>query len=294
MSIVKSLSVGDGDMFYIKHGSDNFTIIDCCMSEGEREEIVAELKRKSANKSIIRFISTHPDDDHILGLEYLDDKMKLLNFYCVWNEATKKDSTDDFDRYCSLRDSDKAFYLVAGCRRKWLNQSDEGERGGSGINILWPETANEYYKAALKAAKNGKDPNNISPIIKYSLQDGATILWMGDMETDFMENIKDDFRLPAVDILFAPHHGRDSGKVPQSLLDQMSPKIIVIGEALATHLNYYDGYNTITQNSAGDIIFECTDKMIHIYISNYSYEVDFLEDYSCDDTYGYYLGTLKR
>jgi hypothetical protein len=33
MSIVKSLSVGNGDMFYIQHGSDNFTIIDCCLSD---------------------------------------------------------------------------------------------------------------------------------------------------------------------------------------------------------------------------------------------------------------------
>ena len=27
MSLVKSLSVGNGDMFYIKHGSDSFTSI---------------------------------------------------------------------------------------------------------------------------------------------------------------------------------------------------------------------------------------------------------------------------
>lgn len=293
MSIVKSLSVADGDMFYIKHGSDNFTIIDCCMEEAYREEIVSELKRESVDKLIIRFISTHPDDDHIHGLEYLDDKMKLLNFYCVQNEATKEEDTDDFDRYCSLRDSDKAFYLYAGCARKWMNKSDEGEHGSSGINILWPDTTNEYFKAALKAAKEGEDPNNISPVIKYSLQDGATILWMGDMETDFMENIEDDLSLPAVDILFAPHHGRDSGKIPQSLLDQTSPKIIVIGEAPSRHLNYYGGYNTITQNSAGDITFECAEKLVHIYVSNDTYEVDFLEDCLCDDTYGHYIGTLE-
>lgn len=293
MSIVKSLSVGDGDMFYIKHGSDNFTIIDCCMEEEYREEIVSELKRESAKKSIKRFISTHPDDDHIHGLEYLDNEMNLLNFYCVRNEATKKDKTDDFHRYCDLRDSDKAFYLFAGCTRKWMNKSDEGEHGSSGINILWPETTNEYYKAALKAAKEGEDPNNISPIIKYSLQDGATILWMGDMETDFMENIEDDLKLPAVDILFAPHHGRDSGKIPRSLLDQMSPKIIVIGEALSRHLTYYDGYNTITQNSAGDITFECSAKLVHIYASNDTYEVDFLDYHRCYDTYGHYIGTLE-
>jgi len=293
MSIVKSLSVGDGDMFYIKHGSDNFTIIDCCMEEAYSEEIVSELKRESADKSIIWFISTHPDDDHIHGLEYLDDKMQLKNFYCVQNEATKKDYTDDFDRYCSLRDSDKAFYLYAGCTRKWMNKSDNGEHGSSGIHILWPERTNEYYKAALAAAKNGEDPNNISPIIKYSLHDGATFLWMGDMESDFMENIEDDLILPVVDILFAPHHGRDSGKIPQSLLDQMSPKIIVIGEASSRHLNYYDSYNIVTQNSAGDITIECIDKRVHIYVSNDSYEVDFLDFHRCYDTYGHYIGTLE-
>jgi len=29
MSIIKSFAVGNGDMFYIKHNSDNFSIIDC-------------------------------------------------------------------------------------------------------------------------------------------------------------------------------------------------------------------------------------------------------------------------
>ena len=33
MSIIKSVSVGNGDMFYIKHGTSNFTIIDCNIDE---------------------------------------------------------------------------------------------------------------------------------------------------------------------------------------------------------------------------------------------------------------------
>src|SRR5689334_6833295 len=119
MSIVKSFSVGDGDMFYIKHGSDNFTIIDCCMSLENRDEIIKELKREKRGKTITRFISTHPDDDHILGLEYLDNELLLLNFYCVKNEATKDDETDDFNHYCALRDSDKSFYIYKNCSRKW-------------------------------------------------------------------------------------------------------------------------------------------------------------------------------
>jgi len=292
MSIVKSFSVGDGDMFYIKHGSDSFTIIDCCMSEEDREDIVQELKTEAKYKGVTRFISTHPDNDHILGLKYLNEQMNLLNFYCVKNEATKEDETDDFDEYCKLKDSDKAFYLVRGCSRKWLNQNDE-ERGSAGINLLWPITSNKHYKEALEKAKEGESPNNISAIIKYSLNDGATILWMGDLEAEFMENIKDAVTIDAAHILFAPHHGRDSGKIPEDWLNDINPQIVIIGEAPSEELNYYEDYNTITQNSAGDIILECLSGKIHIYVSNYNYSVDFLDDENMPDAYGKYIGTLN-
>lgn len=292
MSIVKSLSVGDGDLFYIKHGTDNFSIIDCCLPEEDRESIVKEIKSESKSKNVIRFISTHPDDDHIEGLDYLDGKMEILNFYCVKNKATKSDDTDDFKKYCELRDSDKkAFYLYKGCKRRWMNQSND-KRGQSGINILWPITDNEHYKKALKKAEKGESPNNIAPIVKYNLKDGATILWMGDLYSDFMEKIKDDVDLPSTDMLFAPHHGRDSGKIPKEWLDEMNPKIVIIGEAPSEHLNYYGDYNTITQNSAGDIIFECVTKKVHIYVSNKNYSVDFLDDEDMS-TYTNYIGTLN-
>lgn len=292
MSIVKSFSVGEGDMFYIKHGNDNFTIIDCCMSEEDRIYIVKELKSESKSKGITRFISTHPDDDHFRGLAYLNQNMPICNFYCVENEATKADETDDFKEYCALRDdSKKVFYLVRECSRKWLNEGDE-ERGASGIHVLWPITSNEYYKEALKKAKEGKSFNNISSIVGYSLNGGATVLWMGDLETDFMENIKDEITMDSADILFAPHHGRD--KVPKDWLVEMNPKLVVIGEAPSKDLNYYDGYDTITQNSAGDITLECVSGETHIYVSNQNYSIKFLENEYLDDTYGkYYIGTLR-
>ena len=292
MSIVKSLSVGDGDMFYIKHGSDNFTMIDCCMSEGDKDDIISELKSESLSKGVVRFISTHPDDDHIRRLVALDDAMNILNFYCVANEATKPDETDDFNRYCELRDHEKkAFYIYRGCSRKWMNESDD-KRGSAGINILWPITSNQHFKSALADVKDGKSPNNISCVVKYSMNDGAILLWMGDLESDFMENIKDDFTPDEADILSSPHHGRNTGKVPSDWLEAIDPKIIVIGEAPSGNLNYYADYNTITQNSAGDIVFDCVTGKVHAYVSNENYSVDFLTDEGKTDTYGYYIGSL--
>src|SRR5699024_1152431 len=96
-----------GDMFYIKHASSNFTIIDCCMTEENQDKISDEIMQEKKGKDITRFISTHPDEDHICGLEYLDNKIGLLNFYCVENEATKPDPSKSFSHYCKLRDDKK-------------------------------------------------------------------------------------------------------------------------------------------------------------------------------------------
>ncbi len=96
MSVIKSYSVGNGDMFYIDHNSDNFTIIDCCVGDERGDEILDEISLLSRQKGITRFISTHPDDDHMRGLELLDDKIGILNFYCVKNAAIKADDTDCF------------------------------------------------------------------------------------------------------------------------------------------------------------------------------------------------------
>ncbi len=292
MSIVKSFSVGNGDMFYINHCSDNFTIIDCCLQEDVADSIITEVKVKQKAKGISRFISTHPDQDHFLGLELLDQHLSIVNFYCVKNSATKNEETDDFKKYCELRGSDKAFFIHKGCTRRWMNLSD-GTRASSGLSIHWPDTSNKEFKLALEDAAKGLSPNNISPIIEYS-GPGGCFIWMGDLETEFMKNIADELNLPKAAILFAPHHGRDTGKVPEDLLGTMDPEVIVIGEAPSEHLNYYSSYNTITQNSAGDIIFDCDSEYIDIYVSNKSYTVTFLTNRKLANRHGaYYLGSLN-
>lgn len=295
MSIIKSLSVGNGDMFYIKHDSSNFTIIDCNMDETNKKEITNEIISESKGKNITRVISTHPDEDHIHGLKYLDNQIGILNFYCVANEATKSEETEDFKHYCTLRDSkDKAFYIYQGCSRCWMNTDDDTQKyGSSGINILWPITSNEDYKTELSNVKDGKSPNNISPIIKYSLHNGVTVLWFGDLENTFMEKIKDLIELPKANIIFAPHHGRSSGKIPKEWMDRIDPKLVVIGEAPSKEIDYLSNYDTITQNTAKNIIFDCATGVVDVYVSNENYSVTFLKDKKKSDKYNSkYIGSL--
>ena len=44
MSVVKSFSVGNGDTYYIKHGSDNFSMIDCNLEEENADDIIEEIR----------------------------------------------------------------------------------------------------------------------------------------------------------------------------------------------------------------------------------------------------------
>lgn len=293
MSIVKSISVGHGDMFYIKHNSDNFTIIDCNLRADDKIVIINELIKEAKGKGITRFISTSPDYDHIRGLKELDEKMGITNFYVVKNNALKNEENEDFQKYCELRDSSKSFFISRGVSRKWMNESDN-ERSTSGIQILWPIMDNKHFVKALEDAEKGISPNNISPIMRYGVSEGASVIWMGDLETPFMDLIIDDIILPQTDILIAPHHGRDSGKVPKKFLEQIKPKVIIIGEASSDDLNYYSGYHTITQNSASDITMDIFDKKVNFFVSSTSYTVNFLDDEKVsNDTLGTYLGTLN-
>lgn len=290
MSLIKSFSTGFGDTYYIDHGSDNFSIIDCRIDEGG-EHILDELREKAAGSGIVRFISTHPDDDHLRGLVRLDNALDLVNFYVVKNEATKPDYSADFERYRQLRDSDKAFYLQRGSSRRWMNQASD-ERGSSGLNVLWPITSNEHYQTALASAKVGGSPNNISIILQYSLEGGARVMWFGDLETDFMKNIEDEIDLPPVDVVFAPHHGR--ARLPARWVSQMDPAVIVLGEAEPEYLKYYGGRDHIRQNATGDITIECAGELAHIYVDSDTYVADFLEHESMPDAYGgSYLGSIR-
>ena len=91
-------------------------------------------------------------------------------------------------------------------------------------------TSNEDFKTALKDAAEGKSPNNISPVIVYSLEDGVTMAWFGDLETDFMEKIKKEVAWPGVDIVLRRTTDGTAARFRRRSGGNGS-KIVVIGEA---------------------------------------------------------------
>ena len=233
-----------------------------------KDEIIAEIKRESASKNICRFISTHPDNDHIRGIEYLDNEWRILNFYAVENARPADKNDASLTRYQWLL-RNKNYKIKTGIKLRWLNLKD-AENEGSGINFYWPNVENEEFKKALEAVSEGNDINNICPVFTYSVENGATYMWMGDLETKMQQVYYDEYKekIPQVDILFHPHHGRESGAVPDDLMKALNPKIVVIGNAPSENLNYMNSDMTITQNTAGDIRFENEGRFVHVYTRN--------------------------
>ena len=82
----------------------------------------------------------------------------------------------------------------------------------------------------------------------------------------------------------------ENGRLPKLVQERKVDGIIVIGKMMddylqhlnteagipVIYLDYYNGYNTITQNSAGDIIFDVDDKNVDIYVGKSNYSVDYL------------------
>lgn len=300
MSIIKSFSVGNGDMFYIKHNSNNFSIIDCCLDDDNKDAILKEIKDKCGTECMRRFISTHPDEDHIKGLKQLCDSFGIWNFYYVDNKATKAEESDSFKYYCKLRDYETnvtPHQIQKGSKWKWMNENgsaeDNKDYGSAGIFIMWPDRSNNEFKKWLKSANEGSSYNNISPIIKYAAHNGAVALWMGDMSSDYIAKIAGCIDWPKVDILFAPHHGRATAKISELIMKKMAPKVVVIGEGPSADLDYYTEWNTLTQNTAKNLTFVCRDGIVDVYSSCRSYSAEFLtQNSSYPDCADKYIGSF--
>ena len=278
MSIVKSFSFprGDirGDTYYIKHGSDSFTVIDSYLltsseyAENNRQkEIIDEIVNESSGR-IRRFISTHPDHDHIAGIEELFRRWPTENFYAVSNDIPTDKDDVSLTKYIELK-REHNYAIEEGIKRKWLNDGDD-DHGCSGINFYWPVLTNKTFNGALAKVKKGEEVNNICPVFTYSINKGASYMWMGDLLTSMQEEYYNTCKgkIPQEDILFQQHHGRKSGAVPKDLLDAIDPQIIIIGNAPSEHIDYGDSRMTITQNTAGDLLFDNEGEYIHIYSQN--------------------------
>lgn len=302
MSTLHFLNVKNGDCTLIQHISGHLSVIDVCNARIVDEFIKLEetwLRKdagtmagnfnqkkspinpieyiKSFNeRSIFRFILTHPDMDHMDGIKDLFEQFSPINF---WDTANKEEkefdegspyNPDDWAFYKSIRDSNcasdpKRLVMYDGEKGKYYNQNEQGQGGGDGLYILSPT------KEIIQNANANNDYNDSSYVILYKAG-GGKILIPGDAQDATWEHLivnhEDDIK--DCTILLAPHHGRKLDSY--AFLDIVNPKITFFGNASSEHLAY-DAWSSrklpiITNNQAGCIVVNVSSTPMKLFVTN--------------------------
>lgn len=307
MAKIHFLNVVEGDCSIIQHDNGHVTMIDICCGNLDASGVtrqmlslseslkgingdfkqkayptnpVVYLKEHGIN-CLFRYIQTHPDMDHMDGLKNLAENVSILNFWDtdhnkvqIFDENGKSGRylKVDWDCYSVLRRSNsnpKSLFYYDGTSNKYYAEDDNGLLKDDFIKILSPTPA------LVSAANDAKDWNDCSYVILYCIQ-GRKLLFCGDADMNtishLIEKHVDD--ISDLDILIAPHHGRDSDK-DFSFLDIMKPKLTLIGNAKSEHLAYSEWnkrhLNHITNNQGGNILLDVRDGAINVCCSNRSF-----------------------
>lgn len=137
--------------------------------------------------------------------------------------------------------------MLAGRRGQYWNVSDDGSSGGDGLQILAPT------QKLIDSANNAdEDYNDCSYVLLYRTG-GNRIIFGGDSHDDTWEHILENYHrdVDNIDLLIAPHHGRDSDR-SYEFLDVLKPTLTFFGNAPSEHLAYSKwrnrGLSFITNN----------------------------------------------
>jgi competence protein ComEC len=314
MAIVHFLNVLEGDCNLIQHDSGRLTMIDVSNAyndiDTEEEKKVKASKEREERRlrtqvptgkvdykqkltpdnpilylrahikptNIFRFIITHPDMDHLDGIKDLYEEYDITN---TWDSDNKKEldlnnfgggyNKDDWKFYKDIREGK----YTKTSRRTYYDESDCLYWNEDNMKILAPS------KALLEEAHKTGDYNDSSYVILFTppKKNGGKwkILFCGDTHDASWNHIVDEYSkdIENTDVLFAPHHGRDSER-DYSFLDVVKPRVTLFGNASSEHLAY-DKYPKpkITNNQAGYVVLDITENAITFYVKHYEYARDY-------------------
>ena len=311
MPEVHFLTVGEGDCTLIRHSSGRVSMIDICggnrarksQEELRRAMLIESLQLARGNPlgnyrmcenpthpldyiqdrslhPIYRFISTHPDMDHLDGFKALLDTFAVHNFWHTGAEKQKPEfdkspySEADWDAYKKVQRGDvsgtKSLEKLDGATFEFANKGGDGDRGDC-LHIAAPSAG------LVSQANNEQEFNDSSYIIVYRMQGGKIVI-CGDAEDGAFNHAIEKYPrlMEDVGILLAPHHGRDSGR-DYGFLDHLNPRFTLLGCAPHEHHRTSSwtsrGLAYCKQNQCGNMIAVPSreDGRIDLYIQSKSF-----------------------
>ncbi|HME83078.1 MAG TPA: hypothetical protein VKG91_00610 [Roseiarcus sp.] len=182
------------------------------------------LQKTYPGRSLFRFILTHPDLDHMRGLQRLHDAVGFANFWDTRHTKPDPDFRSDADRedwefYQSIRSNAKNY--TRGDALFAFGRDENGVPGGDNIEILSPTPT------LVTSCNHAGKSNDLSIVLRLR-HAGRSFLLAGDAESEAWDdmvahygaNLKSDY-------LKASHHGRDSGYHLEAL-KHVAPRITFV------------------------------------------------------------------
>lgn len=287
LSVIHFLNVNEGECNIVQHDSGRVSVIDVCNGNAENETILEYANHRQKEHpvnpinyiaslgitSIFRFILTHPDMDHLDGIEKLFDEFSIINFWDTDNNKEMNESQEwgryrkeDWEFYQSIRNSEnspKVLRYLSGNTGQYYNLNEDGTAGGDGLYILCPT------KALVDTSNSSGDYNTLSYVILLK-EKGKKIVFAGDSGSEAWDYILDQYEddVRDIDLLIAPHHGRKTGG-NDDYLDVLNPKLTLLGNAKSKHLDYNAwnsrGLEHITNNEANCVIVDVSSNGLTVY-----------------------------
>lgn len=197
------IDVGQGDAIYIKTANGDDIIIDG--GNKAKGKIVVNYLKKLKVDDIEVLISTHPDADHIGGLD------EVLNAYKVENVYAPKVS--------HTTQAYKDFLLAVKKQNLKIKPVTAGVKLNlKGVSAEFVGPVKEYPKSDL---------NDWSAVLRL-VYNKNSFLFTGDAEFKSEKDMVNSKKLLKADVLKVGHHGAKESS-SQLFLDKVQPKIAVIG-----------------------------------------------------------------
>ena len=214
------IDVGHGDSVLIEFPAGKRMLVDGGGLYQDRfdtgKNIIAPLLWKKRIHRIETLVLTHPDPDHLKGLNFIASQFSIGQF---WDNGTQTDSEPYLRLKKTLEDKKiKALPLNEESPPQIIN--------GVEISVLNPPVLN----GTLIKDQNLRDLNNSSLVIKLRFKN-VSVLLTGDIGKEAEGRILRQGHPLKADILKIPHHGSSSSSSPP-FLERVKPTyaILSVGE----------------------------------------------------------------
>jgi len=224
------IDVGHGDSIFIEFPKGKKMLIDGGGLYEDRfdigKNVIAPFLWKEKIRRIDTLVLTHPDPDHLKGLNFIASQFSIGQF---WDNGFETQS----EPYLQLKK------ILSGKRIKIRSLNEETLPqiiNGVEVSILNPPA----WNATQRKVQHLRDLNNSSLVMKLRFR-SASILLAGDIGKEVEElMLRKAYPLRA-DILKIPHHGSSSSS-SLAFLDRVQPTyaILSVGERNIARLPHPD------------------------------------------------------